>query len=175
MRASAAFPRFSRPGRGSHDAALRFGTNCLSVRSFRTTTPIVDVNDVRGQPVSRENSVKVISALKGSAQLSSRLRKSPYYEATLRYGVQEFTVYNRMLMPISFIGISAEADYTALVEHASVWDVAAERQVELQGPDAHRLAQLLTCRDITNLKKRIRHYVRRGWHRYQRSCVSARR
>ena len=31
--------------------------------------------------------------------LSDRLRKSPYYEATLRAGAKTFTIYNHMIMP----------------------------------------------------------------------------
>jgi glycine cleavage system aminomethyltransferase T len=87
----------------------------------------------------------------GAAPLSARLRKSPYFEKTLQAGVAEFTVYNRMLMPLRFQE-GAEVEYKALTEDAAIWDVAAERQVELLGPDAYKLAQLLTCRDISNLE-----------------------
>jgi hypothetical protein len=69
----------------------------------------------------------------GSAPLSARLRKSPYFEQTLQAGVAEFTVYNRMLMPLIFDG-GHETEYKALTEDAVIWDVAAERQVELKGP-----------------------------------------
>ena len=41
--------------------------------------------------------------------LSDRLRKSPYYESTLKAGAKTFTVYNHMIMPTSYEG--AEADY----------------------------------------------------------------
>ena len=34
----------------------------------------------------------------------------------------------------------------------AIWDVAAERQVSLRGPDAGRLAQYLTIRDISNVR-----------------------
>jgi len=81
---------------------------------------------------------------------STRLRKSPFYEKTLEYGCSEFTVYNRMLMPLAFAG--GQVEYSALTERVAIWDVGAERQVELSGPDAGKLAQLLTCRDISGMK-----------------------
>jgi len=87
----------------------------------------------------------------GSAPLSARLRKSPYFERTLEFGVSEFTVYNRMLMPLGY-NEGHVAEYKALTEEAAIWDVSAERQVELKGPDAGKLAQLLTCRDVSELE-----------------------
>jgi len=77
---------------------------------------------------------------------SARLRPSPYFEATVAEGVTAFTVYNRMLMPTSFG--NPEQEYWRLVRDASQWDVACERQVELRGRDAGRLAQILTVRNL---------------------------
>ncbi len=78
---------------------------------------------------------------------SSRLRPSPFYEATVAEGVSAFTTYNHMLMPTSF-GHPQE-EYWRIIRGASLWDVAVERQVQLQGPDAGRLAQILTARDLS--------------------------
>ena len=78
---------------------------------------------------------------------SSRLRPSPYYESTLAEGVTAFTTYNHMLMPTSY-GKPVE-EYWRLINGVSQWDVAVERQVQLQGPDAGRLAQLLCTRDLS--------------------------
>ena len=80
---------------------------------------------------------------------SPRIRKSPFYEATLRDGVTDFTVYNKMLMPTSFGDLRAE--YDRLISGVAMWDVAVERQVQLLGPDAARLAQYLSSRDLTNM------------------------
>jgi aminomethyltransferase len=77
---------------------------------------------------------------------SARLRPSPYYEATLAAGVTAFTTYNHMLMPTSYG--SPEAEYERLLTGVSQWDVACERQVELKGRDAGRLAQILCPRDL---------------------------
>ena len=81
---------------------------------------------------------------------SGRIRKSPYYEATLRCGVQAFTVYNHMLMPTSYAG--PEADYWNLVNNVTMWDVACERQVEISGSDAYRFVEYITPRDLSSLQ-----------------------
>ncbi len=80
---------------------------------------------------------------------SARLRLSPYHDATLAEGVTSFTVYNHMLMPTGYG--KPEEEYWRLINGVSQWDVAVERQVQLQGPDAARLAQLLCPRDLSKL------------------------
>jgi glycine cleavage system aminomethyltransferase T len=81
---------------------------------------------------------------------SARLRPSPFYEAALAQGVTAFTLYNHMLMPTSYG--HPEEEYWRLIKGVSQWDVACERQVQLTGPDAGRLAQLLCPRDVTGCK-----------------------
>ena len=78
---------------------------------------------------------------------SARLRPSPFFEATLAEGVTAFTTYNYMLMPTSFG--QPEAEYWRLLNGVALWDVAVERQVELRGRDAGRLAQILCPRDLS--------------------------
>ena len=78
---------------------------------------------------------------------SARLRPSPFFEATLAEGVTAFTTYNHMLMPTAFG--DPEAEYWRLINGVSQWDVAVERQVQLKGPDAGRLAQILAPRDLS--------------------------
>jgi aminomethyltransferase len=78
---------------------------------------------------------------------SSRLRPSPYFEATLAEGVKAFTTYNRMLMPTSYG--DPEQAYWRLLRGVAQWDVSCERQVELKGPDAGRLAQILSPRNLS--------------------------
>ena len=80
-------------------------------------------------------------------QRGSRLRRSPFFEATQRYGPRGFTVYNHTLFPTCFDDF--EAEYWHLLEHVTLWDVAVERNVEVTGPDGFRFAQLLTCRDLS--------------------------
>tara|TARA_R110002096_G_scaffold155130_12_gene319420 strand:- start:6081 stop:7184 length:1104 start_codon:yes stop_codon:yes gene_type:complete len=77
---------------------------------------------------------------------SRRLRRTPFSPGNEAAGVSGYTVYNHMLLPTVFE--SVEADYHHLKKHVQVWDVACERQVELRGPDAGRLMQMLTPRDL---------------------------
>ena len=78
--------------------------------------------------------------------LSRRLRRTPFSQGVEAAGVKGYTVYNHMLLPTVFR--SVEEDYRHLKEAVQVWDVACERQVELRGPDAGRLMQMLTPRDL---------------------------
>ena len=80
-------------------------------------------------------------------QRGARLRRSPFFEATQRYGPRGFTVYNHTLFPTRFDDFDAE--YRHLLEHVTLWDVAVERNVEVTGADGFRFAQLLTCRDLS--------------------------
>lgn len=81
--------------------------------------------------------------------IGSRQRKSPFYDATLAAGAESFTSYNGMFMPTSFGDPAAE--YERLTSGVALWDVAAERQVEIAGPDAFRLANYLSARDLTGM------------------------
>lgn len=78
---------------------------------------------------------------------TTRLRRSPYFEATVAAGVSGFTTYNQMLLPAGYG--DPEAEYWRLIHGVAQWDVAAQRQVELTGTDAGRLAQILAPRDIS--------------------------
>lgn len=89
-------------------------------------------------------------AIPGAAAQSSRLRKSPFFERTVDAGVQDFTVYNRMLMPLGYG--HPDTEYRALTQDVAMWDVSAERQVEVSGPDASKLVQYLTPRDLSAVK-----------------------
>ena len=80
-------------------------------------------------------------------QRGARLRRTPFFEATQRYGAKGYTVYNHMLFPTCFDDF--EAEYRHLLEHVTLWDVAVERQVEITGPDAFKLTNMLTPRDLS--------------------------
>ncbi len=80
-------------------------------------------------------------------QRGARLRRSPFFDATQRYGARAYTVYNHMLFPICFGDI--EDEYWHLVNHVTLWDVAVERQVEITGPDAFAFTNMLTPRDLS--------------------------
>ncbi|MEM9552167.1 MAG: dimethylsulfoniopropionate demethylase [Pseudomonadota bacterium] len=89
--------------------------------------------------------------------LSRRLRRTPFSDGVEAAGVKGYTVYNRMLLPTVFESI--EADYHHLKSHVQVWDVSCERQVELRGPDAARLMQMLTPRDLRGMLAGQCYYV----------------
>ena len=82
---------------------------------------------------------------------SPRVRKSPYFDSTIRYGAQAFSVYNHMYMPISYKG--TVEDYKRLLSGVQLWDVGVERQVQIKGPDAEALSQFLTLRNIKKCSK----------------------
>jgi glycine cleavage system aminomethyltransferase T len=77
----------------------------------------------------------------------TRIRKSPFFYAHQRHGVQSYTVTNRQYHPRHYDDPIAE--YWKLVNDVTMWDVAAERQVEITGPDAFALTNMLTPRDLT--------------------------
>lgn len=80
-------------------------------------------------------------------QRGARLRRSPYFDATLRDGCRGYTVYNHMFLPIKYADF--ESEHQRLLEDVTVWDVSVERQVEITGPDAFALTNMLTPRDLT--------------------------
>ena len=82
---------------------------------------------------------------------SPRVRKSPYFDSTMKYGAQSFSIYNHMYMPISFEG--TVEDYKNLLNGVQLWDVGVERQVQIKGPDAESLSQFLTPRNIKKCSK----------------------
>lgn len=77
----------------------------------------------------------------------TQIRKSPYFDATIRWGAKDFSVYNHMYIPRDFG--DAEQNFWNLVNTATLSDVAVERQVEITGPDAATFVQLLTPRNLS--------------------------
>lgn len=88
---------------------------------------------------------------------SRRLRRTPFTEGVEAAGVKAFTVYNHMLLPTVFRSVAE--DYHHLKQAVQLWDVSCERQVELRGPDAGRLMQMLTPRDLRAMKAGHCYYV----------------
>ncbi len=74
-------------------------------------------------------------------------RKSPFFDATLRWGCKAYDIYNHMYLPAYYDELAAE--YWALVNDVTLWDVGVERVVEISGPDGFALTNALTCRDLT--------------------------
>jgi len=81
---------------------------------------------------------------------SYRIRKSPYYEATQRYGCKSYTPYNNMYLPLVYENLLS--DYWYLKKGVTLWDVGCQRQVEITGPDAFTFLRHLTPRNLTNFQ-----------------------
>jgi glycine cleavage system aminomethyltransferase T len=74
-------------------------------------------------------------------------RQSPFFEATRRAGCTSYDIYNHMYLPAYFD--DPETEYWALTNGVTMWDVGVERTIEVSGPDADRLLDMITCRDLT--------------------------
>ena len=79
----------------------------------------------------------------------TQIRKSPYFDATVRWGAKAFSVYNHMYIPRDFG--DPEQNFWNLVNDAILCDVAVERQVEITGSDAAKFTQMLTPRDLSSM------------------------
>ena len=78
--------------------------------------------------------------------IGTRIRKSPYYDSDLKYGVKGFTVYNKMYLPTGFS--SPEKEYESLINDVTFGDFAAERQIEINGPDAYAFVRYVQPRNL---------------------------
>ena len=81
---------------------------------------------------------------------SYRIRKSPYFEATERYGCRAYTTYNNMYLPLVYQDLVS--DYWHIKKGVTLWDVGCQRQVEITGPDAFTFLRHLTPRNLTNFE-----------------------
>ncbi len=89
--------------------------------------------------------------------ISRRLRRTPFSDGVEAAGVKAYTIYNHMLLATVFRSVTE--DYHHLKSAVQVWDVSVERQVELRGPDAARLMQMLTPRDLRGMLPGQCYYV----------------
>jgi aminomethyltransferase len=87
----------------------------------------------------------------------ARLRRSPFFEMTQRYGCKSYTVYNHMLLPSYYDDPVKE--YWKVIEGVTLWDVSVERQVEITGPDAFQFTNMLTPRDLSRCEVGQGRYV----------------
>ena len=80
----------------------------------------------------------------------TQIRKSPFFDATVKWGAKDFSVYNHMYIPRDFG--DPEQNFWNLINDAILCDVAVERQVQIKGPDAGKFVQMMTPRDLSNMK-----------------------
>lgn len=79
--------------------------------------------------------------------LYPRLRKSPFFWASRRHGAAMYSVYNHTYHPRHYGDPVAE--YWALLNGVTLWDVGVERQIEITGPDAFEFTNMLVPRDLS--------------------------
>ena len=89
--------------------------------------------------------------------IGPRVRKSPFFDATLRYGADTFTVYNHTYMATSY-GDNVR-DYWSLVNDVTLWDVTCQKQIQVTGPDAPKLIELLSPRDMSGCEVGMCQYI----------------
>src|SRR5437867_8235446 len=79
------------------------------------------------------------------------LDRSPYFGGAHKAGAQVYIVLNHMFMPYRF-GDPVE-EYWTLVNDVTLWDVAAERKVEISGREAERYVDIIVPRDLDRVGK----------------------
>ena len=79
----------------------------------------------------------------------TQIRKSPFFDATVRWGAKGFSTYNHMYIPRDFG--DPEENFWNLINDAILCDVAVERQVQIKGPDAEKFVQMMAPRDLSSM------------------------
>jgi aminomethyltransferase len=95
--------------------------------------------------------------------VSTRVRKSPFFHKSFdEEGAWRCTVYNRLYHPRGLVEPEdggAMAEYDALTNTVTLWDVAVERQIRVKGPDAEALTNYVITRDATEIEPMHGKYV----------------
>ena len=87
--------------------------------------------------------------------ISTRVRKSPFWHLSVEAGCWRATVYNRMYHPRGYVKPEdggPMAEYQALVNRVTLWNVAVERQIRVRGPDAEAFVNRVITRDATKIE-----------------------
>lgn len=119
--------------------------------------PTVDQSD-RSVPINlRQSGPTPVEFL-----ISTRIRKSPYWHLSVEAGCWRAEVYNRVYHPRGYVRKEdggAMVEYESLVNHVTMWDVAVERQIQVQGPDAEAFVDFVITRDATKIPPMRARYV----------------
>ncbi|MEM8862090.1 MAG: dimethylsulfoniopropionate demethylase, partial [Chloroflexota bacterium] len=83
--------------------------------------------------------------------ISRRQRGTPFTPRIEQHNVSAYSIVNRTILPKGFLR-TVEEDYWHLREHVQLWDVSCQRQIEIKGPDAAKLTQLMTPRNLQHAK-----------------------
>ncbi|MGJ3261361.1 MAG: glycine cleavage T C-terminal barrel domain-containing protein [Rhodospirillales bacterium] len=111
--------------------------------------PSVDQSDRRVPVNLRQSGPTPVQML-----VSTRVRKSPFWHLSIEAGAWRATVYNRMYHPRGYVRPEdggAMAEYDALVNRVTLWNVAVERQIRVKGPDAEAFVNFVITRDATRI------------------------
>lgn len=126
-------------------------------RSSHRNVPSVDQSD-RLVPVNlRQSGPTPVELL-----ISTRIRKSPYWHLSVEAGCWRAEVYNRVYHPRGYVRHEdggPMVEYDALVHHVTLWNVAVERQIRVQGPDAEAFVDFVITRDATRIAPLRARYV----------------
>lgn len=118
---------------------------CTVWQNIESPRPKIEerrVHVVRERPEMLEKS--------GTLYFGPWYRKSPYFEKTQEAGCSSYDIYNHMYLPAYYD--DPETEYWALANDVTIWDVGVERTVEISGPDADRLVNMITCRDLSSVQ-----------------------
>ena len=122
----------------------------IQFETSHPNVPSVDQSD-RVVPVNlRQSGPTPVQML-----ISTRVRKSPFWHLSVEAGCWRATVYNRMYHPRGYVRPEdggAMAEYDALVNRVTLWNVAVERQIQVKGPDAEAFVNYVITRDATKIK-----------------------
>jgi glycine cleavage system aminomethyltransferase T len=126
-------------------------------QTVNANSPTVD-QSTRSVPINlRQSGPTPVQLL-----ISTRIRKSPYWHLSVEAGCWRAEVYNRVYHPRGYVRNEdggAMVEYDALVNHVTMWDVAVERQIRVQGPDAEAFVDFVITRDATRIPAMRARYV----------------
>ena len=132
-------------------------TNGAVAASSHHNRPSVDQSD-RLVPINlRQTGPTRVELL-----ISTRIRKSPYWHLSMAAGCWRAEVYNRVYHPRGYSRPEdggAMAEYQALVNDVTLWNVAVERQIRVKGPDAEAFVNFVITRDATKIPVMRARYV----------------
>ena len=141
----------------AHDAASDAARNAQVPGREHPNVPQVDQSDRIVPANLRQSGPTPVQML-----VSTRVRKSPYWHLSIEAGCWRATVYNRMYHPRGYVKPEdggAMAEYDALVNRVTLWNVAVERQIRVKGPDAERFVDYVVTRDVSKIEPKRGKYV----------------
>ena len=87
--------------------------------------------------------------------ISTRVRKSPFWHLSVEAGAWRATIYNRCYHPRGYVRPEdggTMAEYDALMNRVTMWNVAVERQIQVKGPDAEDFSNFVITRDASKIE-----------------------